>query len=215
MTLHKDNMGRGIHQPGQFKVTNNTGIVIPKGTAVQIVGYNLFTLVEPVNNQVSNDILGVAVDDILANANGYVARMGMFNQFDTSAWANGTTLYSDPNGNLVTTALGPIIGTVRKVSPIDGIIQFDVRSTTIPPGSDGYNTVVTSVLQADINNGFINLPAVPAFPALTVVSVRGAPGQTYQYDFTVSGNQLNFVSTNPGDLGNVLSPGDKLTIMYK
>lgn len=215
MAIHKSEAGRGIHQPGQFQITNSTVDIISKGTVVKIVGYELFTSVAPVDNPTSNDILGVIVDDVAGSANGYVARMGVFNQFDTSAWTPGTVLYSDSSGALTTVVSGPIIGTVRRQSVSDGVMHFDVRSSSVAPGSGGYQSTVTTILQTDINNGYINLSSTPASPTETIVLLKSAPSQVYGDDFTVVGNQLNFISTNPGDLGSILTAGDKITIMFK
>lgn len=215
MAIHKSESGRGIHQPGQFQVTNNTVATITKMTVVRITGYDVFTTIAPVDNQLTNDILGVVVDDITAGSNGYVARMGMFNQFNTAVWTNGTVLYSDSSGVLTDVESGPIIGTVRRQNSQDGVIQFDVRSTTTTPGSGGYSTTVTTILQVDIDNGYINLAATPASPSSTIVLLKSAPAQVYGDDFNVVGNQLNFVSTTADDLGNILTDGDKITIMYK
>jgi predicted RecA/RadA family phage recombinase len=213
--IHKNIAGRGIHQPGQYQVQNETGSAIPKGTVVQIVGFSSFISVAPVDNQLTNNILGVAVDEIDADETGYVARMGLFGQFDTSLFALNSILYSDGSGNLTTTASGPQIGLVLAVSPSNGQIHMDVRDVTSGGGSGGHTTIITTLTQTDIDNGYINLPATPSSAAETIVMLEGAPAQTYGDDFNVVGNQLNFITTNPEDLGNILTASDKLTIMYK
>lgn len=215
MAIHKNEAGRGIHQPGQYQVQNDTLIGIPKGTVVQIVGLNNFISVAPVDNQTSNNILGVVVDEIDAGETGHVARMGLFGQFDTTAFVVDDILYSDGSGNLTTTSSGPQIGVVLAVNASNGQILMDVHDSASGGGSGGHNTIITTLTQTDINNGYINLPATPATPSETILMLEGAPSQVFGDDFTVSGNQLSFIDTDPGDLGNILTAGEKLTIMYK
>ena len=95
MSFHKNSSGRGIHQPGQYQVSNKSGLVIAKGKVVQTTGLDGFITVEPVDNPAVNQILGVVVDDIADGASGYVARMGLFGQFDTTAFVVGDILYSE------------------------------------------------------------------------------------------------------------------------
>ena len=215
MAIHKNEAGRGIHQPGQYQVQNDTVSGIPKGTVVQIVGLNNFISVAPVDNQTANNILGVAADEIDVGETGYVARMGLFGQFDTSSFAFDDILYTDGSGNLTTTPSGPQIGTVLSVDVSNGQIHMDVREVTSGGGSGGHNTIITTLTQTDIDNGYINLPATPATPSETILMLEGAPSQVYGDDFTVIGNQLSFIDTDPGDLGNILTAGEKLTILYK
>jgi len=215
MAIHKNISGRGLHQPGQYQVINETLVTIPKGKVVQIVGLNNFLSVEPVDNPTTNNILGVAADDIQPGEQGYVARMGLFGQFDTTAFPLNAVLYSDGSGDLSTSPLGPQIGRVMSVDAADGNLQLEVFAATASGGSDSYNTVLTTLTQTDIDNGFINLPATPSLPTGTIVALEGAPSQTYGSDFTVLGNQLNFANVDDGDLGNILTAGDILTIMYK
>lgn len=215
MAIHKNSAGRGIHQPGQYQVTNNSGATITKGKVVKVTGMASFITVEVVSNPTTDYILGVVVDDIDDGENGHVARMGLFGQFDTSGFTNQAILYSDGNGDLTTSVLGPQIGTVMSVSGSNGHILFDVTDTASGGGSDGHNVLVTTLTQTDVDNGFINLPVSPSTPSATLVELSGAGNQTYGDDFTVSGNTITFLSVNPGDLGNLISAGDKLTLLYK
>ena len=216
MSLHRNSSGRGIHQPGQYQVSNVTGLTIVKGTVVQITGLDGFMTVAPVNNPASNNVLGLVVDDIDNGESGYVARMGLFGQFDTSSFSVGDQLYSDGSGVLTTTELGPKIGLVLSVSATDGQIHMDVHDASgAVGGSGGHEVLVTTLVQADIDNGFILLPLAPSTPSATLVLLKGAPAQVYGDDFTVSGNTLTFINSTAGDLGDILTAGDKLTIMYK
>lgn len=215
MALHKNSSGRGIHQPGQYQVTNTSGADIPKGTAVRVTGLDAFITVAPVNNPTTNNILGVVVDDVLDGEQGYVARMGLFGQLDTTAFTVGDILYSDGVGTLTTVSSGPQIGIVMSVNVSDGNILFDVHDPASGGGSGGHNVLITTLTQTDIDNGFINLPATPATPTATIVLLDGAPAQTYGDDYSVSGNTLSFISTDSSDLGNILTAGDKITTMYK
>lgn len=216
MSLHKNSSGRGLHQPGQYQVINSSGFLLAKGTVVQILGLAGFITVAPVDNPTTNNILGVVVDDIADGTTGFVARMGLFGQFDTSGFALNDQLYSDGSGNLSTTALGPKIGLVLEVSSTDGKLHMDVHTTAAAGGgADGYNTLTTTLTGTDVANGFILLPAAPSIPSATIVTIRGGVSQIYGSDYTVSGNTLSFITTNPGDLGNLVESGDELTILYK
>lgn len=215
MALHKNSAGRGIHQPGQYQVTNNSGATIAKGKVVKVVGKDAFITVEVVTNPTSEYVLGVVVDDILNGENGHVARMGLFGQFDTSGFTNQVTLYSDGSGDLTTSVLGPQIGTVMSVDSADGHILLDVHDPAVGGASGGHNVLITTITPTDIANGFINLPVSPVLPTATMVELAGAPNQVYGDDFTVSANIITFITVNPGDLGNILTSGDKLTIQYK
>ena len=146
---------------------------------------------------------------------GHVARMGLFGQFDTSAFVVDSVLYSDGSGNLTTVSSGPQIGVVMTVSVSNGHILFGVHDSTTGGGSVGHRTLITTLTQTDIDNGYINLPATPATPSETILMLEGAPSQVFGADFTVSGNQLSFIDTDPGDFGNILTAVEKLTIMSK
>jgi len=215
MALHKNSAGRGIHQPGQYQVTNNSGATIAKGKVVKVVGKDAFITVEVVTNPTSEYVLGVVVDDILNGENGHVARMGLFGQFNTSSFTNQVTLYSDGNGDLTTSALGPQIGTVMSVDAADGHILLDVHDPASGAGSGGHNVLITTLTPTDIANGYVNLPVTPTVPTATLVELAGAPNQVYGEDFTVSGNTITFITVNPENLGNILTSGDKLTLQYK
>jgi len=213
--IHKNVAGRGIHQPGQYQVINETPNIISKMTVVQVIGMNGLLSIAPVDNPTTNDILGVVTDDIVAGAQGYVARLGLFGQFDTTPFSHGDTLYSDSSGQLTTVELGPNIARVRNINASNGHLQVDVYEAAQGGGSDGHFVLNTMVLQTDIDNGYINLPVAPGTPSATIVLLKGAPAQVYNEDFTVTSNQLNFINTDPGDLGNILTAGDKITVMYK
>ncbi len=159
--------------------------------------------------------LGIVVDDILNGENGHVARMGLFGQFNTSGFTNQVTLYSDGNGDLSTSALGPQIGTVMSVSAEDGHILLDVHDPAVAGASGGHNVLITTLTPTDIANGYVNLPVSPTLPTATLVELAGAPNQVYGDDFTVSGNTITFITVNPENLGNILTSGDKLTLLYK
>ena len=63
----------------------------------------------------------------------------------------------------------------------------------------------------DISNKYVTLAAAPASAGRVVVEVKGAPGQHYGADFTVSGSQ---VSWNGLGLDGLLDADDYLTISY-
>lgn len=208
MSLHKNFTGRGLHEPAQYKVTNNTGATLTKGSIVKRTGYNGTMIVELSLNPVSDKRLGIVVDDIGNGELGHVASMGDFGGFDTSGWIAETLLYSDGTGALSDVAFGEPLGTVLRSDSSDGHILFYVDLPGQSGGSGGGHTVHTVVVTpTDISNGYILLPATPTEPISTIIKYEGAPDQIYGIDFSVTANQLTF-------LGLPVESGETITILY-
>ena len=212
MGLHRDKTGRGLHEPALYKVQNNSGATLTKGTVVKRVGYANFITVEISTNPVSDNRIGVVLDDIEDGCPGYVGAQGDFGQFDTSSWAADTVLYSDATGALTTTVLGDAIGTVLTSDASTGHIFLYVAlpvaggATTV----DGYLNFTGTVTATDVTNGYVSIPLAPSSPANTLFLYEGAPSLIYGLDFTVSGSQLQFLALTPQ-----VAAGDQYTILYK
>jgi hypothetical protein len=102
------------------------------------------------------------------------------------------------------------------INPFTG--QPDIVGTSggTPPTEGGYNAIRTTVLQGDVDAGYLTLSASPTEPASTVILIKGAPNQYYGDDFSISGNQLVFEDGTDNDgLAFLLEAGDKITILYK
>lgn len=111
-----------VGQEVQIHVINKSGVAIPNGAPVHITGAQgnrpTVALAEADVLAHSNAI-AVATMDIADNAEGFVTRVGLVRQLNTSAWAEGDALYlSDTPG--VMTAVAP---TSRKVR-----VAYVVRS---------------------------------------------------------------------------------------
>jgi len=103
-----------------------------------------------------------------------------------------------------------------KLNPFTGALDIVSQDGNGGGGGDDYKSLRTVVLQSDINNGKLTLSVVPELPTATLVMIKGAPSQYYGDDFVVNGNELIFLAGNDSDgLANILSVGDKITILYK
>ena len=218
MTIHSESSGRGIHEPGQFQVQNDTGSDISKGKFVKLSGFGTFPQVELVTDPVNDVVWGMTVDTILDGERGFVARAGLFGQFDTSSFSVNDPIYSDASGDPSTTPLGIILGRIAAVDTDDGHYLFDVPSEgelTISGGSGGHTVELRVLTPGEVAAKAITLGAAPALPAETVVMVEGGASQQYGNDFTVSGTTLTFLTAAPDALGNQIASGDNLTILRK
>lgn len=114
MPFHKDLRGPALHAPTNEKVENNSGVTIQKLQVVSLDNYGTafpqVVLADP--NTTPN--FGIAMSEMVDGSVGYVTTLGFMLNIDTSAWAPGTILYSDANGNLNTTPLGSPVGLVVK-----------------------------------------------------------------------------------------------------
>jgi hypothetical protein len=212
MSLHRDQTGRGLHEPALYKVKNNTGSTLTKGTVVKRTGFDAVMTVATSTNPVSDVRLGIILDDILDGAIGYAGAQGDFGQFDTSSYAAETVLYSDVTGALSTTALGSAIGTVLSSDVTNGhiLFYFSLPTATGAPTVDGYINYTATTTALDITNGYVTLPVTPSSPTDTVMLYEGAPSLIYGVDFTVSGDQVQFL-----DLAITAEADEAFTVLYK
>lgn len=217
MSFHKNLSGRGIHEPGQFQVKNSTGSTITKGKVVKLVGFDTFPLIAISTAPGVDVVFGVTTNDIEDGCQGYVARAGLFGQYNTGTFTVMDLLYADLAGDLTTVANGTKLGRVAKVDAIDGHILFDIPSEGTPNAGIEPGAIVEqhTVSGADITNGYVVLGNIPAFPSQTFLSIAGYVNQNYGTDYTVAGNHLTWLTTNPDDLGNLIQAGDLLTVFIK
>lgn len=123
MSLHAALAGADLHAPSNYLVENDTGIVITKLTVCTFNGIGTtFPSAVPITSS-GQTIRGVALADISATAGsniGYITALGFMIGVNTSAWAEGTKLFSDNAGGLVNTPTGPLVATVYKQDAVNG-----------------------------------------------------------------------------------------------
>lgn len=211
-SFHRDITGRGLHEPATYKAKNNTGSTIVKGTVVKRVGYDAVMTIEISTNPLSDNRLGIVLDDIADGEIGYVGATGSFGQFDTSGFSAEDVLYSTGAGGLSTTVLGDPIATVLTSDATNGYLFCYVPLPIAAGngGADGYNNYVYALTPTDVANGFVTLPLAPGVPTDTVLGYEGAPFQTYGIDFTVAGATLTFTGLLPD-----IAPGETITVLYR
>ena len=210
MGSHKNITGRALHEPAQYKVQNNTGVAILKGTVVRRTGYDIAMTIGVSTSPATDKFLGVVVDNIENGALGYVAALGDFGEFDTSSWTPETLLYSSNTGALSDIEEGDPIGTVLSQSADNGHILFyvGIPTGTSVGGSGGHSVYTAVVTPTDVSNGYLILPTNPTEPSSTVVKYEGAPDQIYGIDFSVALNQLIFLNLPAAS-------GESITVLYK
>jgi hypothetical protein len=212
MSFHKDLTGRALHEPASYKVRNNTGSTLTRGTVVKRSGYDAVIEVETSTNPLTDLRLGIVLDDITDGEIGYVAASGDFGLFDTSGFAVNAVLYSDGSGGLSTSVLGDPIATVLTSDAEDGHL-FCYVPLPIAGGSGGgagHQVYTYTITPTDVSNGNITLPLGPSVPADTVIQYEGAPSQIYGLDFTVAGSILTFTG-----MAGLVASGEKITVLYR
>lgn len=95
----------------RINVRNNSGATILNGRAVRITG-NIGNLPTIALDNGLGDIRGIATDDIPNNANGNITVFGLVRDIDTSAFAAGSTVYSNATGVLTATLTASSAGVV-------------------------------------------------------------------------------------------------------
>jgi hypothetical protein len=127
MSFHKLLTGADLHFPVNSLVENDTGIDIAIMTVVTYTGIGTFPSIRPVAS--AGDVIrGVALTLVPAAAGintGYITTFGFQIGVNTSAWAEGTKLYSDNAGGLSTTPLGPLVATVYKQDAVNGYLYIE------------------------------------------------------------------------------------------
>jgi hypothetical protein len=147
------------------RVLNNTGSLIPNGTACYVSGVSgTSLLIEPAianNKNISIRFLGLATNDIANGAEGYITRYGAVRDVNTSSWPANTVLYLSPTdaGELVGTRPDSPdyivrIGLVGIQDAVNGIIAVDTlafNGTDTTVNIEGsLNGIVTKKQSIDI-----------------------------------------------------------------
>lgn len=215
MSFHKNITGRGLHEPGQYKVKNSTGSTITKASTVQRIGFDTVPTISLITSPSTQEVFGIVTDDIPDGCIGYVASEGVFGEFDTSGFAAEDALYATAGGGLSTIALGGQIATVLTVSASDGKLLVNTRTADNTTTVGGHVVETGTITPTDITNGYITLGTTPTVVTETVLMIKGLASQQYGDDFTVAGALLTWLSVNPGDLGNIIASGDKFTVFIK
>lgn len=179
-------------------VRNSTGSTIPKGSVVYISGATgqlpTITLADADTEATSSKTIGLTLEAIPNNSNGTIITSGTFHNVDTSAFADGNTLWlSSTAGQMVATtppakpANSVFIGYVAYTHPSNGKIVVAIQNGY--EIEELHNVVITSPLQGDVltyNSGtglWTNQPnqtsLIPAFKSSEIFR-----GVTYRNNST-------------------------------
>ena len=163
-------------------VRNSTGSTIPKASVVYINGATgqrpTITLADADTEATSSKTIGLTLTAIANNSNGDIIVSGLFQDVDTSAFADGNTLWlSSTAGGMVATT-PPVkptnsvfIGYVAYAHPSNGKIVVAIQNGY--EIDELHNVQITSPLQGDVlsyNVGtglWVNLPSGGLMPAVT------------------------------------------------
>lgn len=140
-------------------VRNSTGSTIPKGSVVYIGGATgqlpNITLADADTEATSSKTIGLTLDAIPNNTNGTIITSGTFHNVDTSAFADGNTLWlSSTAGQMVATtppakpANSVFIGYVAYAHPSNGKIVVAIQNGY--EIDELHNVQITSPLQGDV-----------------------------------------------------------------
>lgn len=163
-------------------VRNSTGSTIPKGSVVYINGATgqmpNITLADADTEATSSKTIGLTLGAIPNNSNGTIITSGTFHNVDTSAFADGNTLWlSSTAGGMVATtppakpANSVFIGYVAYAHPSNGKIVVAIQNGY--EIEELHNVSITSPLQDDVlsyNAGtglWVNSPIGGLMPAVT------------------------------------------------
>lgn len=97
-----------------------------------------------------------------------------------------------------------------RLNPLTG--QFDLVNTS--GGGGGSGTFLAEVFTLDatqIANKQVVVATAPTTSSSTVMIIRGAPGQAFSVDFTVTGSNISWSGTS---LDGLLEIGDVITILH-
>ena len=125
--FHRNATGQDLHAPTNYLVENDTGTDIPLMTVVTFNGMGAdfgFPSILPITSA-GQTIRGITMTDvpITSGSNvGYITSLGLMLNVNTSAWAEGTKLYSNNAGGLVTTPTGPLVATVLLQNSTTGVL---------------------------------------------------------------------------------------------
>ena len=122
MSFHHKMRGLDLHAPSNEQVENSTGAVINKLQVVSLDGMGTRHPQVILANPNVRSSFGIAAEEILVGGVGLVTVVGFMFGVNTSPWVNETLLYSDVNGNLSSTPLGPPVAIVVKQDANCGVL---------------------------------------------------------------------------------------------
>jgi hypothetical protein len=123
--FHKDLAGQDLHAPSQQFVENDTGVDIPAMKAVTYngIGTNWPSIV--LANGATSRVRGITQVDMPNGSAAYITCLGFLYNVNTSAWPEGTSLYADASGNLITTPTGSVVATVYIQNATTGLLYVE------------------------------------------------------------------------------------------
>lgn len=126
-----------IGQENLIHVKNSSGVNLTNGTVVAVTGSSgsklTVTIADYTDEQLSSATIAVMTQDLNNNAVGYATTEGLVRGLDTTAFAEGDTLYLDGNGTIVNTKPAtPLhlvqVGWVVRSHPTEGSIFVYVKN---------------------------------------------------------------------------------------
>jgi hypothetical protein len=205
-------------------VRNSTGATIPKGAAVYIngaTGQTSTIALAQANAITAHSTIGITNEIIANNATGYVIVSGRAEGQDTSAFADGATLYVSPTvaGGLTSTIpTNPnhiiIIGTCAYSHGVNGKIQVNLKRVCIeasnvwntPAGNIAATTIQDAVNELDTEKLAISGLGTGVATALAInVGSAGAPVVFNGAGGTPTSLTLTNATGYPGSLTQALS----------
>lgn len=128
----------------RLNVRNNSGATILNGSAVRITG-NVGNLPTIALDTGVGEIRGIATDDIPNNSNGNVTVFGLVRDINTSAFAAGSTVYSNAAGVLTSTVSASSAGIVLDSHVSAGAILARPVRTLGASGTTAQRTTIRPI----------------------------------------------------------------------
>lgn len=199
LAVYNDNTGV-THQLGQehlIRVYNNSGSVIGDGVPVYVTGTEGAELRATIglaraDNATTSRVIGLTASVIPNNSFGFITRMGLINDVDTSAFNDGDTLYlsASISGGITNTPPSQgnfevLLGYVVHADSVSGRILVDIAVSLSNLIGDA-NTTISAALKASAgtitkgsvvylsgNDGTTNLVELSNASSATTMPVLG------------------------------------------
>ena len=209
-----------------YRVRNESGTTIPKGTVITAAGTQPGTdyiEVVPVSNYLTQVAIGITHSSIENNAVGLATNTGVCSDFtDTSAWDEGTILYPNNSGGLTdvepTTGRYQACAVVTRSHNTQGtlLVEFSDPTYIASTAQSGVTTLVDDLVTDDNSKALtasqgkaLNDKMVFAPQRNTIqLSAAGALVENGTAVDVPSGSVVSFATGKNGTNGNV----DKLAI---
>jgi hypothetical protein len=179
-----------VGQEEMFRVSNRTGATIAKGAVVGFGGTigqsgKLLGVLFDASSAPAKTIMGVAADDILNDADGYVVAFGKVRKVNTAVagWVEGDILFADPAVPGGLTRVQPqspnaIVTVAALVTRSDQVGELFVRPTFAGSLSETQDVRLTAPADGEVlaYDGALGLWVNEPVPADAVQSVNGQTG---------------------------------------